>query len=301
MKKDEPEDMGKPLMAGSKSEDGKADQLMEKVCEQENIAKALRRTLRNKGTHGVDGMTLKDLPDWLEKNWPVIEKKLLEGSYLPKPVKEAEIPKPGGGTRRLGIPTVLDRLIQQAILQLIQPIWEPTFSEHSYGFRPGRSAHMAIARAQEYIKEGYDFTVDIDLEKFFDNVNHDRLMAAVARRIEDKRLLGLLRAYLNSGIMSKGIEEARTKGTPQGGPLSPLLSNIVLDELDRELEDRGHHFVRYADDLRIYMRSEKAAYRVMKSVSWFIRRRLKLKVNETKSAVAKSWERKFLGFSFTFT
>lgn len=301
MNRKESDEMDRRPMAGDKSGDGKTELLMEKICEPENITRALKRTLKNRGTHGVDGMKLKDLPKWLEKNWSVIEKKLLEGSYLPLPVREAEIPKPGGGTRRLGIPTVLDRLIQQAILQVIQPVWEPTFSEYSYGFRPGRSAHMAVAKAQEYIGDGCDFTVDIDLEKFFDNVNHDRLMAAVAKRVADKQLLRLLRAYLNSGIMLNGIEKARLKGTPQGGPLSPLMSNIVLDELDRELEKRGHRFVRYADDLRIFVRSEKAAYRVMNSISRFITVKLKLKVNETKSAVAKSWERKFLGFSFVYT
>lgn len=294
-------EVGEPDVAERETGDKLTDQLMEKICERENIKRALKRVLRNKGTHGVDGMKVGDLPKWLEKNWSVIERKLLEGAYLPRPVKEAEIPKPGGGTRRLGIPTVLDRLIQQAILQVMQPIWEPTFSDHSYGFRPGRSAHMAVARAQEYVADRCDFTVDIDLEKFFDTVNHDRLMAATAKRVTDKRLLKLIRAYLNAGVMSNGLEKPRRKGTPQGGPLSPLLSNIVLDELDREIEKRGHRFVRYADDLRIFVRSERAGYRVMKSITKFITKKLRLKVNMEKSAVAKSWERKFLGFNFVHT
>ena len=294
-------EVGEPEMTRSETGDKLTGQLMEKICDEENIERALRRVLRNKGTHGVDGLKVKDLPKWLEKNWSVIERKLLEGAYLPRPVKEAEIPKPSGGTRRLGIPTVLDRLIQQAILQVMQPIWEPTFSDHSYGFRPGRSAHMAVARAQEYVADRCDFTVDIDLEKFFDQVNHDRLMAAIAKRVTDKRLLKLIRAYLNAGVMSNGLEKPRQKGTPQGGPLSPLLSNIVLDELDRELEKRGHRFVRYADDCRIFVRSERAGYRVMKSITKFITKKLRLKVNMEKSAVGKSWERKFLGFNFVHT
>jgi RNA-directed DNA polymerase len=275
------------------------DKLMEAICSAKNIATALQRVRANKGAPGVDGMTALELEPYLRRHGPEITEKLRQGTYRPLPVRRVEIPKQDGGKRELGIPTVLDRLIQQAILQVLESIWEPTFSEHSYGFRPGRSAHQAVAKAQAYIAGGRSWVVDIDLEKFFDRVNHDRLMAALARRIADKRLLKLIRAFLNAGVMENGIVTSSEEGTPQGGPLSPLLSNIVLDELDRELEKRGHAFVRYADDCNIYVRSETAGKRVMESITGYISRRLKLKVNANKSAVDRPGKRKFLGFSFT--
>jgi len=274
-------------------------QLLEEVCERNNLKRALRRVRANKGSAGVDGMSVEELPCYLASHWLQIREQLLSGTYQPQPVKRVEIPKAGGGARKLGIPTVLDRFIQQAVLQVLQERWDPTFSEHSYGFRPGRSAHQAVARAQAYLSEGYTHVVDLDLEKFFDRVNHDQLMGLLARRLADKRLLRLIRAFLNAGVLEQGLVGPTDEGTPQGGPLSPLLSNIVLDELDRELERRGHAFVRYADDCNIYVRSERAGRRVLESVSRFITRRLKLKVNERKSAVARPQERKFLGFSFT--
>jgi RNA-directed DNA polymerase len=278
----------------------KTDRLMEEVCERENLKEALQRVKANKGSAGVDGMTVGQLTDYLKQHWPAIREQLLNGTYEPKPVRRVEIPKPdGGGMRKLGIPSVLDRFIQQAVMQVLQKRWDPTFSNHSYGFRPGRSAHQAVAQAQQYIAEGYGWCVDFDLEKFFDRVNHDKLMGQVAKRIEDKRLLKLIRAFLNAGVMENGLVSPSVEGTPQGGPLSPLLSNLVLDELDRELERRGLRFVRYADDSNIYVRSERAGHRVMESVTRFITQKLKLKVNETKSAVARPQERKFLGFSFT--
>ena len=272
---------------------------MEEIVERENLKEALRRVKANKGAPGVDGMTVDQLDDHLKQHWPAIREQLLSGTYRPKPVKRVEIPKPDGGVRKLGIPTVLDRFIQQAVMQVLQRRWDPEFSDHSYGFRPGRSAHQAVAQAQRYIAEGCGWCVDLDLEKFFDRVNHDRLMAQIAKRVDDKRLLKLIRAFLNAGVMENGLLSPSVEGTPQGGPLSPLLSNVVLDELDRELERRGHRHVRYADDCNIYVRSERAGQRVMKSITRFITQRLKLKVNETKSAVARPQERKFLGFSFT--
>jgi RNA-directed DNA polymerase len=272
-------------------------EMMEAICNPENMSRAYGQVLANKGAAGVDGMTVRRLREYLKAHWPGIREQLLGGTYRPKPVRRVEIPKPDGGVRKLGIPTVLDRLIQQAILQVLTPVWEATFSTHSYGFRPGRRAHQAVAQAQAYIAEGRAWVVDLDLEKFFDRVNHDRLMARLATRVADKRLLRLIRAYLNAGVMENGLVSPTTEGTPQGGPLSPLLSNIVLDELDQELEHRGHAFVRYADDCNIYVRSEKAGQRVMKSVSDFITRRLKLKVNESKSAVDRPSRRKFLGFT----
>jgi RNA-directed DNA polymerase len=274
--------------------------LMEEICERENLKAALRQVKANKGSAGVDGMTVERLADYLKQHWPTIREQLLNGAYEPKPVKRVEIPKPdGGGVRKLGIPTVLDRFIQQAVMQVLQRRWDRTFSDHSYGFRPRRSAHQAVAQAQQYIAEGYSWVVDLDLEKFFDRVNHDKLMGQVAKRIEDKQLLKLIRAFLNAGVMENGLVSPSVEGTPQGGPLSPLLSNLVLDELDRELERRGHRFVRYADDSNIYVRSGRAGRRVMKSIKRFITQKLKLKINEGKSAVARAQERKILGFSFT--
>jgi RNA-directed DNA polymerase len=274
--------------------------IMEEVCERDNLREAFQRVKSNKGSAGVDGMTIDDLSAYLKEHWPVIREQLLSGTYEPKPVRRVEIPKPdGGGVRKLGIPTVLDRFVQQAVMQVLQRQWDPTFSQHSYGFRPGRSAHQAVAQAQQYIVAGYGWVVDLDLEKFFDRVNHDKLMGQIANRVEDKRLLKLIRAFLNAGVMENGLVSPSVEGTPQGGPLSPLLSNLVLDELDRELERRGHRFVRYADDSNIYVRSERAGQRVMESITHFITHKLKLKVNESKSAVARPQERKFLGFSFT--
>src|SRR6266446_4336481 len=275
------------------------NRLMEEVCERGNLKEALRRVKANKGSPGVDGMTIDGITDYLKQHWPAIRERLLSGTYEPKPVRRVEIPKPdGAGVRKLGIPTVLDRFIQQAVMQVLQKRWDRTFSEHSYGFRPGRSAHQAVAQAQQYIAEGYSWTVDFDLETFFDRVNHDKLMGQIAKRAEDKRLLKLVRAFLNAGVMENGLVSPSVEGTPQGGPLSPLLSNLVLDELDQELERRGHRFVRYADDCNIYVRSERAGQRVMESISRFITQKLKLRVNEAKSAVARPQERKFLGFSF---
>ena len=276
-----------------------SEQLMEEICQVENCKQALARVKRNKGSPGIDGMTVEKLPDYLKQHWPKVKEQLLSGTYKPQPVKRVEIPKPDGGMRKLGIPTALDRWIQQMVLQVLQRSWDPTFSAHSYGFRPGRSAHQAVAQAQQYISEGHDWVVDLDLEKFFDRVNHDRLMARMAQRISDKRVLKLIRRFLQAGVMENGLVSPVDEGTPQGGPLSPLLSNIVLDELDRELERRGHRHVRYADDCNIYVRSHRAGERVMESVTRYLTTKLKLKVNQAKSAVAQPKARKFLGFSFT--
>jgi RNA-directed DNA polymerase len=270
--------------------------LMEEICQRENLRRALQRVKQNKGSPGIDGMTVRKLSSYLKKHWPRIREQLLAGTYSPEPVKRVEIPKSDGGIRKLGIPTVLDRFIQQAIMQVLQKYWDETFSEHSYGFRPGRSAHQAISRSQQYVEEGYRWVVDVDLERFFDRVNHDKLMGKLAKRIPDRRLLKIIRAFLNAGVMENGLVSATTEGTSQGGPLSPLLSNIVLDELDRELERRGHRFVRYADDCNIYVRSERAGNRVMENISKFITRKLKLKVNQSKSKVGRPWRCKFLGF-----
>jgi RNA-directed DNA polymerase len=271
--------------------------MMEEICEWGNLKDAMRQVKANKGSAGVDGRTVDELPDY--RDLEVIREQLLKGTYEPKPVRRVEIRKPDGGMRKLGIPTVLDRMVQQAVMQVLQRKWDPTFSDSSYGFRPGRSAHQAVAQAQQYIAGGQGWVVDMDLEKFFDRVNHDKLMGQIAKRVRDKRLLKLIRAFLNAGVMENGLESPSVEGTPQGGPLSPLLSNLVLDELDRELERRGHDFVRYADDCNIYVRSERAGQRVMESITRFITKRLKLKVNDKKSAVAKPQQRKFLGFSFT--
>ena len=276
------------------------EQLMEEVCERENCKQALARVKANKGSAGVHGMTVHELPEFLKQHWPAIRAQLLSGTYKPQPVRRVEIPKPdGGGMRKLGIPSVLDRFIQQAVMQVLQHQWDRTFSNHSYGFRPGCSAHQAVAAAQQYITAGYRWVVDLDLEKFFDRVNHDKLIAKIAERVSDKRLLKLIRAFLRAGVMEGGLVSPTDEGTPQGGPLFPLLSNIVLDELDRELGRRGHRFARYADDSNIYVRSRRAGERVMESLTRFITAKLKLKVNQQKSAVARPWERKFLGFSFT--
>jgi RNA-directed DNA polymerase len=275
------------------------ERLMEVMLERGNLKQALRRVEENKGAAGVDGMGVKELRLYLKQHWPKLRAQLLIGSYEPAAVRRVEIPKAGGGMRKLGIPTVLDRFIQQAMLQVLQADWDASFSPYSYGFRPGRTAHQAIAKAQEYINAGYDTMVDIDLEKFFDRVNHDVLMSRVARRVTDKRVLKLIRAYLNSGVLENGLVSPTEEGTPQGGPLSPLLSNLLLDEWDRELERRGHRFVRYADDCNIYVRSERAGERVLTGMKQFLAKRLRLKVNEQKSAVGKPSERKFLGYSFT--
>src|ERR1700726_4493207 len=271
---------------------------MEEICERANLKEALRQVRSNKGSAGVDRMTVDQLGDYLKQHWSSIREQLLNGTYEPKPVRRVEIPKPdGGGVRKLGIPTVLDRFVQQAVMQVLQRRWNPTFSQYSYGFRPRRSAHHAVAQAQQYIAQGHGWVIDLDLEKFFDRVNHDKLMSQIAKRVEDKRLLKLIRAFLNAGVMENGLVRPSVGGTPQGGPLSPLLSNLVLDELDRELERRGHRFVRYADDCNIYVRSEKAGRRVMQSLTRFIEERLKLQINTEKSAVARPWHRSFLGFT----
>jgi RNA-directed DNA polymerase len=270
--------------------------LMEQVCERENLNRAYKRVKANKGSAGVDGMTVNDLFDWIKANKQSLIASLLDGSYQPEPVRGVEIDKPGGGVRQLGIPTVVDRLVQQAILQVLEPILDPTFSTSSYGFRPRSSAHDALKKAQEYVAAGRSIVVDIDLEKFFDRVNHDVLMSRLARRIADKRLLRIIRRFLNAGMMKGGVVIERYEGMPQGGPLSPLMSNLLLDDLDKELEKRGHHFCRYADDCNIYVRTKAAGERVMRSVTQFLEEQLRLRVNRDKSAVAYIEERKFLGY-----
>lgn len=272
--------------------------LMDLILSRENMLKAMKKVEANKGAAGVDKMEVKGLRKYLVNNWLQDRELLLTGNYKPLPVRRVEIPKPDGGKRCLGIPAVKDRLIQQAVLQLLTPIYDPKFSDHSYGFRPGRSAHQAIKKSQEYIQSGYAIVVDIDLEKFFDKVNHDKLMSIIAREIKDKRVLKLIRAFLTAGIMDKGCCIKSEIGTPQGGPLSPLLANIMLDGLDKELERRGHKFVRYADDCNIYVKSRRAGERVMESVKDFVEKKLKLKVNESKSAVDTPDRREFLGISF---
>jgi RNA-directed DNA polymerase len=274
---------------------------MDAAVERENMVAALRRVKANRGAAGVDAMTVENLEPYLKAHWPRIKEDLLTGRYEPSPVRRVDIPKPDGkGVRQLGIPTVLDRLIQQALHQVLQPLYDPSFSESSYGFRPGRSAHQAVQQARTYVGEGRRWVVDLDLEKFFDRVNHDILMARVARRVKDKRVLRLIRRYLQAGVLEGGLVAQRMEGTPQGGPLSPLLSNILLDDLDQELERRGHAFCRYADDCNVYVRSKAAGERVLASLTRFLHERLKLRVNPEKSAVDRPWNRKFLGYSLTF-
>ena len=277
-----------------------ASRLMEAVVERSNMLGAYERVAANEGAAGVDGLTVAELKPWLKAHWAKVRQALLAGEYMPQAVRNVEIPKPQGGVRTLGIPTVVDRLIQQALHQVMQPLFDPEFSESSYGFRPGRSAQQAVEAARGYVAEGKRWVVDLDLEKFFDRVNHDVLMARVARKVKDRRVLKLIRRYLEAGLMEGGVASARTEGTPQGGPLSPLLSNILLTDLDRELEKRGHRFCRYADDCNIYVGSERSGQRVMAAIRTFLERRLKLRVNAEKSAVARPWQRKFLGYSMTW-
>lgn len=273
-------------------------QLIEELIERENLNRAWKQVRRNRGAPGVDGRDMEQTRSHLNGHWPEIREHLLAGTYRPKPVKRVEIPKPGGGTRLLGVPTILDRFIQQAALQVLTPIFEPQFSEHSYGFRPGRSAHDAVKAAKAYQQSGKGWVVDLDLKAFFDEVNHDLLMARVRRHVKDKRMLKLIRAFLRSGVMINGITETTEKGTPQGGPLSPLLSNIMLNDLDHELEKRGHRFCRYADDCNIYVGTERSGQRVLESIMDYVERKLKLKVNRDKSAVDRPSRRTFLGYSF---
>ncbi len=285
--------------ASTAQDEGKSSAaLWDMIWERENMFTALKRVESNRGAPGMDGMTVEELRPYLKTHWLEIRRALDQQSYQPSAVRRVEIPKPDGGVRLLGIPTVLDRLLQQAIAQQLTPLFEPLFSAYSYGFRPGRSAHDAVKQAQAYVQAGYEWAVDIDLEKFFDRVNHDMLMARVARVVQDKRVLKLIRAYLESGVMINGVVMETEEGTPQGGPLSPLLSNIMLNDLDRELEQRGHRFVRYADDCNIYVKTQRAGERVIESVKTFLEKKLKLKVNPKKSKVDRAKSVKFLGFSF---
>jgi RNA-directed DNA polymerase len=289
-------ELGTATSGRTKSE---GHQLMEQVVERSNLQLAYQRVVKNKGAPGIDEVSVPEFKDWLKIHWPSVKAALLEGRYLPRPVRRVDIPKPTGGMRTLGVPTVVDRLIQQALHQVLQPLYEPTFCDSSFGFRPGRGAHQAVRKAQGYIREGKRWVVDIDLEKYFDRVNHDVLMARVARQVSDARVLKLIRRFLEAGMMSGGLVEPRTEGTPQGGPLSPLLSNILLNDLDRELERRQLAFCRYADDCNIYVGSRVAGDRVMSGIRVFLEEVLKLRINSEKSAVARPWERKFLGFSVT--
>jgi RNA-directed DNA polymerase len=290
---------GAEICAATSGQTKSEDHLMERVVERSNLWLAYQRVVGNKGASGVDDLEVSELKDWLKVHWPRVKEALLAGRYMPQPVRRVDIPKPSGGVRTLGVPTVVDRLIQQAMHQVLQPLFEPTFSDGSFGFRPGRNAHQAVRRAQAYIREGKRWVVDLDLEKFFDRVNHDVLMSRVARRVSDVRVLKLIRRFLGSGIMSEGLVRPRTEGTPQGGPLSPLLSNILLNDLDRELEKRGLAFCRYADDCNVYVGSHMAGERVMRGIRTYLEKVLHLRVNAQKSAVARPWGRRFLGFSFT--
>ena len=290
---------GSSLSGKEAQTDPRKPELIERMLERGNMLKALQAVERNGGAAGVDGMEVTQLRSYLREQWAQIKEQILKGTYQPRAVRRVDIPKPGGGTRMLGIPTVIDRLIQQAIHQILSPLWEGEFSTHSYGFRPGRSAQQAIKAAQRHVNGGKRWVVDMDLEKFFDRVNHDVLMARIERKVKEERILLLIRRYLQSGIMQGGLTEPRTEGTPQGGPLSPLLSNILLDDLDKELEGRGHSFCRYADDCNVYVRSQRAGQRVMESITKFLKETLKLKVNPIKSTVDRPWKRKFLGFSLS--
>ena len=283
--------------ANHEEERSRTDRLMELVVEENNVKTAVRRVRQNKGSPGIDAMKVEELTRYLEGNWERLSRELLAGTYKPQAVKRVEIPKPDGGIRQLGIPTVVDRMIQQMMLQILQPLFDPTFSEHSYGFRPGRSAHQAVKAAQRYVQEGRRWVADVDLEKFFDRVNHDILMSRLAKRIEDKRMLGLIRRYLEAGVMFNGVAVQRWEGTPQGGPLSPLLANVLLDEVDKELEKRGHAFVRYADDGNVYVRSERAAKDVMKTLRRLYAK-LRLRVNESKSQITRATQSQYLGYGF---
>jgi len=295
------EGKGRSVAVSTKEEAMQLDtsRLLDSVLESENLSEAYRRVLKNQGSPGVDGMTVEELGPYLKDHWLGIREQMLSSRYMPQAVRGVEIPKASGGKRLLGIPTVLDRFIQQAIHQVLARIYDPTFSDSSYGFREGRSTHGAVKRAREYVEEGYRWVVDMDLEKFFDRVNHDILMSRIGKRVKDKRLLGIIRRYLQAGLLLGGLTSPREEGTPQGGPLSPLLSNILLDELDKELETRGHRFVRYADDCNVYVKSEEAGKRVLESITKWLEKRLKLKVNREKSGVDRPWKRKFLGYSMT--
>lgn len=293
--------LGDETSIGEMNEDAPVDRerLMERVVERDNLIRALRQVKRNRGSPGMDGMRVEALPGYLKGHWPAIKASLTEGTYQPQPVRRVSIPKPGGGVRLLGIPTVLDRFIQHALLQVLQADWDGSFSDHSYGFRPSRSAHQAVCCAQRYLHSGYSWVVDIDLEQFFDRVNHDKLISLVKERVSDRRVVTLINRYLKAGVLIGGVPRPNEQGTPQGGPLSPWLSNVLLDKLDKELERRGHCFVRYADDCNIYVRSQRAGERVLASVTNYLERQLKLKVNAAKSAVDRPWRRTFLGFTFT--